>query len=300
MDQIMIALVTYNDQGKYPGEGTREDQRLKKYLQGKGLAVTYEVWTDPSVRWEAYEAVVLKSPWDYFDQVEAFRRWLDELDNKKVRVLNPTAIVRWNHDKRYLLDLEKAGFGIVPTRILPRHGAFEPERYYEEWATDALIVKPVVSGGAKNTFFIPREAAPTFIPNVETLLKEEAFLVQPFMPQVQAQGEWSLIFFHGHYSHCVRKVPQSGDFRVQHYFGGAIIVATPPVAIREQAQKLVDHFAPDCLYARVDGLADQDRFYLMELELIEPLLYLDEEEARYENYFRALQELLVLENRLRP
>jgi hypothetical protein len=296
----MIALVTYNDQGKYPGEGTREDQRLIQYLQAKGLEVRYEVWTDPAVRWQAYQAVVLKSPWDYFDQVEAFRRWLDELENKMVQVLNPTAIVRWNHDKRYLLDIETAGFAIVPTRILPRHGTFEPERYYEDWATDTLIVKPVVSGGAKNTFFIPREAARTFTSKVADLLKEEDFLVQPFMPQVQAQGEWSLIFFNGHYSHCVRKVPQSGDFRVQHYFGGAIIPAMPPATIREQAQHLVDHFAPGCLYARVDGLAGQDCFYLMELELIEPLLYLGEEEARYENYFRALQELLAPGNRLRP
>jgi glutathione synthase/RimK-type ligase-like ATP-grasp enzyme len=289
----MIALVTYNDEGKYPGEGTREDRRLIQYLQQKGLPVKYEVWNDPAVKWEDYEALVLKSPWDYFDQVDAFRQWLDELESKNVRVLNPTAIVRWNADKRYLLDIEKAGFAIVPTQLIPRYSSFDPEVFFQSWATEALIVKPVVSGGAKNTFLIAKPAADQYKREIQALLKQEAYLVQPFMPEVQEQGEWSLIFFNGQYSHCVRKVPQRGDFRVQHYFGGAIIPTDPPAAIREQARKLVQHFAPGCLYARVDGLESQGIFRLMELELIEPLLYLREEPVLYENYYQALQQLLA-------
>jgi glutathione synthase/RimK-type ligase-like ATP-grasp enzyme len=289
----MIALITYNDAGKYPGEGTLEDERLLKFLQDKGLDVKYEVWTDPGVDWEAYEALVLKSPWDYFDQVEAFRLWLDKLENKNVRVLNPTPIVRWNYDKHYLLDIEKAGFAIVPTRVLPRQSAFDAQLYFAEWGPAPLIVKPVVSGGAKNTFFISPEEAPQHKSTIEALLQHEDYLVQPFMAEVQDQGEWSLLFFNGQYSHCVRKVPQNGDFRVQHFFGGAIIPVDPPASIREQATRLVQHFAPGCLYARVDGLDSAGLFRLMELELIEPLLYLRDEPALYENYYRALQQLLA-------
>jgi glutathione synthase/RimK-type ligase-like ATP-grasp enzyme len=153
-------------------------------------------------------------------------------------------------------------------------------------------VKPVVGGGAKNTFFLPEEQAQGYKKEIEALLKQEAYLVQPFMPEVQ-QGEWSLIFFNGQYSHAVRKVPKSGDFRVQHYFGGAIIPADPPAAILAAARQLVEQFAPGCLYARVDGLESQDMFRLMELELIEPLLYLREEPALYQNYYRALHQMLT-------
>lgn len=289
---MKIALVTYNDAGKYPGEGAQEDQRLLHYLQNKGLDISFQIWTDPLVRWEDYEIVVLKSPWDYFDLVPQFRQWIDHLESKQVRVLNPLSVIRWNHDKRYLLDIEKAGFDIVPTRVLPAGHSLEVDQYFAQWATNTLIVKPVVSGGAKNTFAIPKAAETALLSQVESLVKQEAYLVQPFMPEVKSQGEWSLLFFNGQFSHCVRKVPQTGDFRVQHYFGGLIIPTDPPAFIREAAQGLVRQFAPGCLYARVDGLSRENRFYLMELELIEPMLYMGQDMSLYENYYQALQQLL--------
>ena len=289
---MKLALVTYNDQGNFAGEGALEDQRLLQFLQQKGLDIQFVVWNDPQVNWEAYAAIILKSPWDYFDRFAEFTVWLELLEKKNVRVLNPVKTVRWNADKRYLFAIEKSGFGIVPGRLLETTQDLQLTPLFDTWQTEKIVVKPVVSGGAKNTFSIGRSETETYEQQLTKLLKEEAFLAQPFMPEIQTEGEWSLVFFNGKFSHCVLKVPKQGDFRVQHYFGGAILPATPPETVLQSAEKLVQEFAKDCLYARVDGVLSQSGFKLMELELIEPLLYLQENETLYENYYQALLQLL--------
>jgi glutathione synthase/RimK-type ligase-like ATP-grasp enzyme len=289
---MKIALVTYNDQGNFPGEGSLEDNRLHQFLEQKGLDTKFEIWNDPAVKWENYDAILLKSPWDYFDRIQEFNQWLDKLEAQKLFVLNPVKTVRWNSDKRYLLDVEKSGSAIVPTVILKSSDDLNLAKLYETWQTENIIVKPVISGGAKNTFSIPKAETAAFEPKIKALLAEEAYLAQPFVPEIQTEGEWSLIYFNGRFSHCVLKVPKSGDFRVQHYFGGAIISSAPPEKVRLAAEKLVKDFAQGCLYARVDGVQTKGEFQLMELELIEPLLYLQENESLYENYYQALLELL--------
>ena len=287
-----IALVTYFDEGKYTGEGTNEDIRLLAYLTAQGLQATFAVWNDASVTWGNYDAVVLKSPWDYFDKIAEFKVWLQQLAKEQVPFLNPVSIVNWNLDKKYLLDIEQAGFSIVPTRIIPQNSFFAAEPFFEFWQTDTILIKPAISGGAKNTFPIAASESARLNHQVKELVKTETYLVQPFMPEIQTQGEWSLLFFNGNFSHAVRKVPQRGDFRVQHFFGGEILLETPPPIIINYGQELVQKFAPGCLYARVDGLESKGEFKLMELELIEPLLFLQQNEALYENYYQALKELL--------
>jgi glutathione synthase/RimK-type ligase-like ATP-grasp enzyme len=289
---MKIALVTYEDEGKYAGEGSSEDERLLNYLNQKGLKVSFAVWTDPEIDWQAYDQVILKSPWDYFDKINLFHRWLNLLDEKKVSLLNPTTVVRWNTNKAYLLEVEQAGFAIVPTALIPFNNKFKAAAYFQKYRTENLIVKPAVSGGAKNTFVFSQPEAAIQENKINKLLTEEAYLVQPFMPEIKTRGEWSLLFFNGRFSHAVRKVPQNGDFRVQHYFGGSIIPASPPPAVLDYALQLIKQFAPGCLYVRVDGLESASDFKLMELELIEPLLYLQADENLYANYYRALREMI--------
>lgn len=289
---MKIALVTYQDEGKYAGEGASEDKHLLQFLQGKGLDVRYEIWTDAEVKWEQYEALVLKSPWDYFDKIDAFRNWLILLEARNIPLLNPNPIVRWNTDKRYLLDIEKKEFTIVPTKILEIGSTANLAPYFLEWRTEKVVIKPAISGGAKNTWQLAPTQIPSFEPQLTALLQEEAYLIQPFMSEIQIEGEWSLIYFNNRFSHAVLKIPKPGDFRVQHYFGGIIIPGTPPDFILDYAQKLLPEVAPGCLYARLDGIISEGIFKLMELELIEPMLYMQQNGALYENYYRALTELL--------
>ncbi|SMB94292.1 conserved hypothetical protein [Hymenobacter roseosalivarius DSM 11622] len=287
-----IALVTYQPVGKYTGAGVeQEDALLTSHLQSRGHQVTAEIWSDPSVDWRSYEVVMLKSPWDYFDRIDEFYAWLDTLERLQVRVLNPVATVRWNSDKKYLLDMQAAGVRIVPTHWLPRGSRFRPEALFAELQTEQLIVKPAISGGAKNTFSLRPADAATHTLDLDTLLAEEDFLAQPFLPQIQTAGEWSLIYLGGKFSHCVLKTPKSGDFRVQHHLGGGIEPRPAPAHLRHAADDIVARFAQGCLYARVDGVEVEGDFMLMELELIEPFLYLTSDEKapqRYEEGLRAL------------
>ncbi|HEX8348719.1 MAG TPA: hypothetical protein VF598_02040 [Hymenobacter sp.] len=247
--------------------------------------MTAEIWTNPTVDWASYELVLLKSPWDYFDRISEFYRWLDRLENLGVRMLNPIKTVRWNADKQYLRDLAAAGVSIVPTQWLAQGTPFEPTTLFDTLGTEQLIVKPAVSGGAKNTFSLSRAEAQAQKNHITKLLATEDFLAQPFLPQIQTQGEWSLIYLGGRYSHCVLKTPKSGDFRVQHYLGGGIEPQQAPAHLRPAADAIVARFAADCLYARVDGVEVNGELLLMELELIEPFLYLASDAgalARYE------------------
>ncbi|KUG07931.1 ATP-grasp domain-containing protein [Solirubrum puertoriconensis] len=289
-----IALVSCDALAQYAATNVAaEDQQLADYLRARGVQVSYVSWTDASVRWEAFDVAVLKSPWDYFDRPTEFHSWLNELDARGVRLLNPTNIVRHNADKLYLRAMEQAGVPIVPTHWLPRGSRVEPAALLAELGTERLVLKPSVSGGAKDTFALGLAEANAAVEQLQALVDEADFMAQPFLPQIHTTGEWSLVFFGGQLSHCVRKTPKSGDFRVQHFHGGAIHPETPAAAILAVAQDIVERFAEDCLYARVDGVEAPDGgFWLMELEMIEPFLYMDSEgEAAYQRYYEALLRL---------
>ena len=287
-----IALVTCESLAQYAAPNVDdEDSLLTRYLRGQGHHVEPRVWSNPAVDWLRYDAVVLKSPWDYFDRVGEFYAWLDRLEALGVRLLNPISTVRWNADKKYLLDMERAGVRIVPTHWLERGRQVEAHALFEQLGHDELVVKPAVSGGAKNTFVLTRQESAIRQPQLTELLQHEDFLVQPFQPQIQEEGEWSLVYLGGEFSHCVLKTPKSGDFRVQHYLGGGIEPREAPAHLRQAADRIVQQFAPGCLYARVDGIDQDGELLLMELELIEPFLYLASAEGSLARYEQALRRM---------
>lgn len=288
MNTQQIALVTYKDAGKYTGVSEEENARLHQFLTQKGLQVTLEVWDDPAVDWGKYELVLLKSPWDYFDKIGTFYTWLDRLEELRVRVLNPISIVRWNADKRYLVELQEKGERVVPTLWLEQCSSLDVATVFEQLQSDKIIVKPAVSGGAKNTFALTPPEAEAQAESINSLLQQESFLAQPFIPEIQTKGEWSFLFFNGEYSHTVLKTAKAGDFRVQHFFGGTIHTPEPPAHLLEAAHNLVDKYAQGCLYARVDGIERAGELVLMELELIEPFLFMATSEGAIERYYEAL------------
>ncbi|WP_266368940.1 ATP-grasp domain-containing protein [Tellurirhabdus rosea] len=291
---MKIAYITYEDEGKYTAPvGGDEEGDLLRFLSSKGLSVHKEVWTDPAVRWEAYDLALLKSPWDYFDKIGSFYAWLDTIRAAGVRLLNPVEVVRWNSDKHYLADIAAAGLPVTPTLFLEKDTRPDLTACFDQFGTDRLIVKPCVSGGSKNTFALTREQVAESSPRVEELLKQEAFMAQPFIEEIRTEGEWSLLFFGGQFSHCVLKKAKPGDFRVQHYLGGTIHPQVPAADLLAQASAYVEQFAKGCLYARVDGTLINGRFVLMELELIEPFLFLFTHPESFENYFRALDRMVL-------
>lgn len=287
-----IALVTYLDQGKYDSDTVEsEDDKLLDFLQAKGLNIQKVIWNDPNTNWENYQLAILKSPWDYFDLIEQFHQWLSLLEDKKVKLLNPIDVVRWNTHKHYLKEIQQAGLKITPSIFLERDEKIDFNIFFEKFQTKKLIVKPCVSGGAKNTFKVTATNAKEIEEKLTDLIKTEDFIIQPFLPEILERGEWSFIFFNGVYSHALIKQAKRGDFRVQPAHGGSVHPQNPDQKLIETAARYVRQFAENCLYARVDGVFVNGDFLLMELELIEPFLFLNTDQQNYERYYKALTEL---------
>ncbi|KRT13721.1 hypothetical protein ASU31_23070 [Pedobacter ginsenosidimutans] len=288
-----IALVTYLDKGAYDSATVEsEDDKLLNFLQEKGLNTEKVIWNDQQVNWEDYSLAILKSPWDYFDLIEEFYIWLDELEEKKVKLLNPIEVVRWNANKQYLQEIEAAGLKITPSFFIQNKESVNLEHFFEKFNTNKLIVKPCVSGGAKNTFKVTVDNVTVVNQKLNLLIQEEDFIIQPFLPEILENGEWSFIFFNGAYSHSLIKQAKPGDFRVQPAHGGSVHPQKPSEDLIAIAERYVTLFAKNCLYARVDGTFVNGEFLLMELELIEPFLFLNTEPENYERYYKALMDLM--------
>jgi glutathione synthase/RimK-type ligase-like ATP-grasp enzyme len=245
------------------------------------------------VDWSAFTHVLIKSTWDYFDFYPEFLVWLDTLERLGVQVLNEVPTLRWNSSKTYLMEIESQGFPCIAGKILPKGSKPVLDQLHSELNADKLVVKPLVSGGAKNTLKVVRGTEAGMEEKIGNLLQEEDFLVQPFIPEIVEVGEYSLIFFNEKLSHAVLKTPASADFRVQHYYGGTIQTIEPSETLLASAQALVDRFAKNTLYARVDGVEIDGVFHVMELELIEPYLFLGLSDQAIPNYKAALQKRLL-------
>jgi glutathione synthase/RimK-type ligase-like ATP-grasp enzyme len=290
---LHVAIATYVSTGAYDTNTVDEDALLSNLLEELGISYELLAWSDPDVDWSRFTHVLIKSTWDYFDYYPEFLVWLDQLEALETSVLNPVATLRWNSSKNYLLELKAKGYPCVAGQILPKGTATTLEALHEALGFETLVVKPLVSGGAKNTLKITRGAGKELEDKIASLLQEEDFLVQPYIPEIVAVGEYSLIFFNGVFSHAVLKSPAVDDFRVQHYYGGTIQEITPDSKMLASAQVLVADFAKDSLYARVDGVVIDGVFHLMELELIEPYLFLGLSEKAIPNYKAALQKRLL-------
>lgn len=288
---MKLAVITYQDRGAYAVETVPdEDNILSDILDKMSIDYSFEVWSDSSVDWNQYDVLLLKSPWDYFDYYQEFLDWCIKIKSFGIPVFNAIEIVLWNANKSYLLELQKLGLGIVPTIFFER-GSFDELKKYLVAAdqSNKYVIKPAISGGSKNTLRFNAEEFDSIEPTLEGWLASESYLLQPFLPEISIVGEYSYIFFNGEFSHAVLKKAVAGEFRVQHFFGGSIHSINPDRQELEIIQTYIDKFAADTLYARVDGIWRGSDFLLMELELIEPYLFLFSHPKAEENYARAIQ-----------
>ena len=237
-------------------------------LSGLGVDSLTVSWTDPAVGRSDADLALIRSTWDYTTRLPEFLSFLTGLP---MPVANAVAVVRWNCHKGYLTTLAAGGAPVVPTVVL-RAGA-APE--LPDFDSTDVIVKPASSAGARG---VGRFAAGSVAArdHLEALLTSGDALVQPFQPVV-ADGERSLVFLGGGYSHAVRKTPAAGDFRVQEQYGGIIVPHLPSAAELDAAAAALDAVpggAGALLYARVDLIGPASSPLVMELELIEPELFL--------------------------
>jgi glutathione synthase/RimK-type ligase-like ATP-grasp enzyme len=256
---------------------TDDDRLLAASLGERGARTTAVVWSDAEVDWTAYDAIVVRSCWDYFLRADEFFQWLARLEDSGAHVLNPVRTLRWNAEKTYLRQLEAAGIPVVPTRWLEPGASESLSDIRRRTGWSELVVKPAISGSAHETWRAsPGAGYPDEI-RLGTMTASGCVLVQPLVDVISADGEWSIVFIDGEYSHAVLKRPQSGDFHVQIEHGGTFSAMEPPEPVLAQARaalRAASAEGEEMLYARVDGCVVDDDLLLMELELIEPVLFL--------------------------
>jgi hypothetical protein len=265
-----VALATY----KALASLSRDDQLVLPELALRRVVGVPAVWDDPDVRWASFDAVVIRSCWDYHTRPDAFREWIDRVRDAGVSIWNPPAVLHWNIEKTYLRELVARGLSVVPTRWIERGSGARLATVLEEEGWIEAVVKPVVSASAENTWRTSSERASADEARFSNLVAREGVMVQRFVQPVQTEGEWSLCFFGGEFSHAVLKRPVPGDFRVQSEFGGTRSKVTPDPALIAEASAVLAAAPERCLYARVDGCVVEGAFWLMELELLEPSLFL--------------------------
>jgi glutathione synthase/RimK-type ligase-like ATP-grasp enzyme len=256
---------------------TADDRLLLDELLRRGVDARAVVWDDLAVSWTTFERVMIRSCWDYTLRSEAFLAWMASLEEAGVSLWNPAGLVRWNHHKGYLQDLERSGIPIVPTVFLKRGAEVSIAALLEERGWTDAVVKPAVSASAYRTSRVSLADAAPAQEAVDALLADGDVLVQRFLPEIASLGEWSLIFIAGAFSHALLKRPASGDFRVQVELGGSAVCQEPPTGLFEQAQTVARHIPEPWLFARLDGVDLAGVFTIMEVELIEPFLFLADE-----------------------
>jgi glutathione synthase/RimK-type ligase-like ATP-grasp enzyme len=282
-----IAFATASD---YP-HLTLDDQLVVQVGNQFGLTIEPAIWNDPSVVWRDFDAVVIRSCWDYHHQPETFLAWVTMLEQAEVVLWNPPAVIYWNHNKQYLLDLEQWGVPVVPTLYLPQGASADLPSLLATRGWADVVIKPAISASAFNTWRATSATEGTNPARFATQLHQSPTLIQPYMPEIEA-GEWSLIYFNGQFSHAALKLPKAGDFRVQGAFGGASQPALPDKGLIEQGATIIAHVQAqlerEFLYIRVDGIVIDGRLVIMELELIEPSLFIAFDEQAAARFAQAM------------
>lgn len=264
------------------------DELLIEPLQRHGWQVETVSWRDPAVDWNGFDCVIIRSCWDYQSAPEQFLAVLETIEQSTARLENPLAVVRWNLSKTYLRDLQAQGIPIVPTHWLHGLEAAQLPALFAQWRTDEIIIKPVVSACAEDTFRLTPDTLPPQASHLETLFRQRECMVQPFMPAIVTEGEFSLFFFGGEYSHAILKTPKTGDFRVQEEYGGQLQRIEPEPLLLVLSRQALAVIPAATLYARIDWVRAGEGFALMELELIEPSLYFNLDSQAAERFARVL------------
>jgi hypothetical protein len=280
-----VALVTSEEfSDLYP-----DDLLLVSALAEIGVNGVPAVWSRDEIDWTSFDALVMRTPWDYFERAAEFRRWLDARIASGVLMCNSGEILDWNFDKSYLQDLERKGVEIVPTICIARQEEADIAALARARGWDEIVVKPTIAGGAYRTYRLRLDELPRYSNDIARTLVDRGVLVQPFLPEILTDGELSLLFFDGVYSHAVCKRPKAGDYRVQFPFGGTTESIEVSEALVAQAGLCVAHAPALPVYARVDGVVKDGRFQLMELEVFEPLMFLSHDPEASGRFARAIR-----------
>jgi len=279
----------------HPGFCAGDDEALAEQLLTVGVRTTTAVWNDPAVDWAAFDAVLIRTTWDYTEQLPEFLHWTRRVE-AATPLFNPARFAESNLNKAYL---KKLGGAAVPTLWIPRGASHDPSTLALMHGWDRVAMKPAVGAGAENLLITDATDARALRDNLETIHRRCDAMLQPLVESVRTRGELSVVLIDGEITHAVRKTPAAGDHRVQIEFGGAYALEDPPPAARDAAgaaASLWENSDEPPLYARVDLLEPEPGvFWIIEVELVEPELFFPLAPEAGARLGRALRRRLELE-----
>jgi len=261
--------------------GEADDVPLHDELRRLGAVVSNPAWDDPSMDWGDFDLCLLRTTWDYHERREEFLRWARRV-SQVTQLHNPLAVIEWNSVKTYLQDLESVGLPIAPTLWLCRGEEVDLGGLLSDRGWRRGFLKPEVGACASQTlpFNMDAQGIAVAQAHLDEELAGAGFLVQPFLESVGSEGEYSVIFIDGELTHCVRKVPVPGDYRVMDEYGASDSLVTLDQHDLSLARRVYEacerrfEGGRGLLYCRVDFLRDGDgALVINEVELVEPSLF---------------------------
>ncbi len=268
-----------------------EGRLLLTALRARDVVAQAAVWDDDGVDWSTYDAVVVRSTWDYAERLEEFLAWIERVE-PVTRLLNAAAAMRWSTDKRYLADLAAAGVPVVASTFLaPGEGDDHP------WLGRPHVVKPSVGAGSRGALRLGADEPERSRAHVRAIQAEgRTALVQPYVDSVDTHGESALVHLDGVFEHSLRKGPllAAGAGLVEGLFAQEEMTPREPTPAEREVALAALAAVPGAgsgeppLYARVDLLAGDDGPVVLELELVEPSLFLEHVEGSADRVAAAI------------
>lgn len=285
------AFLTLDDPSSY----VIDDELAIEPLRELGWRVDLVSWR-ADAEWRDYDVVVIRSTYDYIAAPEAFLAALERIARSGTRLLNGVETVRWNLRKTYLRDLAERGVPVVPTAWRDRLRPGELPELLRAVGGAGAVVKPVVGANAEGAWRLDAHAVRERAGEIEAYYADRALMAQPFVHAVLAEGEFSLFYFNGEHSHTILKTPAAADFRVQEEHGGRIRAVQADAALLHAGRTALRAVGRVPLYARADFVRANEGggFWLMELELIEPSLYLRMDPGAPGRFARAIHERVAM------
>jgi glutathione synthase/RimK-type ligase-like ATP-grasp enzyme len=267
---------------------SESDRLVARALERGGARVEARAWNERAADFGGFDAVVLRSNWDYHFEPEAFLGWLERLERTGARIFNPPALVRWNVSKRYLIALHAAGVPTVATAVLEDESRAGLEAMMRGHGWPAAVLKPEIGASAHDTRLVTGETVAEAAAAIAAGTIRRPVLVQPFVEEVRTRGEWSLIFVEGALTHSVLKRPAAGEFRVQSHLGGTTRAEPAPPGVADAARAALRALPAAPLYARIDGVETEAGFLIMEVEVNEPGLFFAHAPAAASTFAEAI------------